>query len=635
MKKKLLTLSLAVLTVFGLNAQVNIVSGIPANNGSTTQLRAPNGSTSHTSFRAHMIIPAAEITTLSNGDAISSIGFSLAIGVDGVADGNIQFYLENTSDATNLKSTTWATAITPMTSVYNGTMTLPNTNTPANIDLTTTGAFTYTGGGLYVAYEYSGSNFVPLNSIAGYLCNNTIADALKMDSTSSTTQPATLTLSSAFRPEIRFGVANPNANDMTVNAVRPVYGKVNRTFTSTTGALAFVTNTSNTTLTNVDVTLDVTGANIFNDTQTIPTINAGETQAVPFTGVPTANSGTNTYTITVPNDDDNGNNSATADQEVGCDAMTNAPIAAVTGGLGFNQGTGIMANRIDIPTSTSLPVTIKKVVPTISNDAATPGNTIKGVLLNAAGTIVDSTNSYTINAGNAGNQVELSFINGNVNYSGQTVYVGIRQTANTTGYFPLATAAEFNTLPSSFYTFGPGGGASTEQTGFGAFLIDADLAFGVNIAKAGTTLSTTTTGAGMTYQWINCGTGADIAGETGMSYTATSAIVTGSYAVTATFEGCEATSPCEVVSFVGLDKEENAQLSIYPNPVVNVLNIDSELTGVTSYSVYDMEGRVVLRSTVTNGSGLSMIDASDLESGTYLLELNSDKESARKVFVKH
>src|SRR5437773_620096 len=91
-------------------------------------------------------VPAAGASTA----APTAIGwnYQTAQGVTGSTP--LIIYLQNTSDVTNTKSTTWATAITGMTVVHNATTTLPS---PAGtFDITFSGGspFTYTGGGLYV-----------------------------------------------------------------------------------------------------------------------------------------------------------------------------------------------------------------------------------------------------------------------------------------------------------------------------------------------------------------------------------------------------------------------------------------------------------------------------------------------------
>lgn len=62
---------------------------------------------------------------ITTGTTIKQIGFVLTAGASAAVSGNMIFYLENTSNTTNLKSTTWTTAIATMTQVYNGTYNTP------------------------------------------------------------------------------------------------------------------------------------------------------------------------------------------------------------------------------------------------------------------------------------------------------------------------------------------------------------------------------------------------------------------------------------------------------------------------------------------------------------------------------
>ncbi len=79
---------------------------------------------------------------------------------------------------------------------------------------------------------------------------------------------------------------------------------------------ALITNAGTGTITNLAVTLNVTGANTFTDVQTIPSLASGKSAFVTFaTFTPTAK-GTNSITVTIPSDDDNTNNSASATQTV-------------------------------------------------------------------------------------------------------------------------------------------------------------------------------------------------------------------------------------------------------------------------------------------------------------------------------
>jgi hypothetical protein len=189
--------------------------------------RAPQGSRPCT--RSVWIITAAEMAAsgLISGDVINSLGFNFMTAQSTATTGTIAIYLQNTTDATNLKSTTWSTAITGMTTVSNSGVTIPATT--GNFDIPFAGgtSFTYSGGALYVAFDYQ--NFSnPLAAIdnVAYCNSQTAASILTaIAATTSTTAPTALTASN-FRPETRLGKpvacskpTNLNFTNQTLNSV--------------------------------------------------------------------------------------------------------------------------------------------------------------------------------------------------------------------------------------------------------------------------------------------------------------------------------------------------------------------------------------------------------------------------------
>ena len=76
--------------------------------------------------------------------------------------GSLKIYFQNTSDVTNQKGTTWSADISTMTLVDNNSS---FTNPIAYYfveTLSNPSGFTYTGGGLYIAFDYSN----PSNSLS-------------------------------------------------------------------------------------------------------------------------------------------------------------------------------------------------------------------------------------------------------------------------------------------------------------------------------------------------------------------------------------------------------------------------------------------------------------------------------------
>lgn len=66
--------------------------------------------------------------------------------------------------------------------------------------------------------------------------------------------------------------------------------------------------------------------------------------------------------------------------------------------------------------------------------------------------------------------------------------------------------------------------------------------------------------------------------------------------------------------YIGVEESIDANLSVFPNPFTNILNIDGEYI---SLKIYDVANRVVMTS-----NGNSKVDVSSLTNGTYILKVN-------------
>jgi len=196
-------------------AQTSLIYTAPSTSNSTTGLRAPNGTSAHAYFRAVTIVTAAELSAgIPSNTSIKSFGFVYNSGASSANTGTLNVYLVNTTDVTNLKSTTWATAITGMTLVYSGTYTVPATAGVSTVDVTLTTPFTYSGDGMYLAYDWTSAGPYATTS-AAYQSNTSIASAVKM-ATSTTASPTSLNQTSSYRPLFRFGFDNPFTTDANV-----------------------------------------------------------------------------------------------------------------------------------------------------------------------------------------------------------------------------------------------------------------------------------------------------------------------------------------------------------------------------------------------------------------------------------
>jgi hypothetical protein len=553
MKRRLLILIVPIFGTFICFAQTELTVTAPAPNGATTGVRAPNGTTSHTTLRGVQIIPASELTAIPVGTTITKLGLILATAPGGPAGGTMEYFLENTSDVTNLKPTDWTTIVSTMTSVYAGSLALPAAAGPA--DVTLTSGFVYTGGSLYVAFDYAGTTFTTTGAV--YSANNTIAASWRGLATAVLPAANALTGTTAFRPCFRFTFSNPFTNELNVSGIAGETGIFNNTIKTTQTVTSIISNTSQGDLTNIPVTLTVTGANPYTVTQTIPTITAGLTSTLLFDNVPTSTLGSQTLTISLPADQNNTNNSLSFTQQVQCDTISYAQSPVQSGGVGFNTGAGLIANKFTIPS------TIETYVKSVSNyfpiAASNAGNTMKGILLDGNGVILDSTAVINVTAGMLGTKQNFDFINGAIDVSGGDIYVGFRQDANTTlGYFPFANQNNSYIDPNAAATFNLfGGGLSPLGSGLGYMMIEATLTFGTFDAPNSSTNGTVCANSELTisppagytnYNFFVNGTSV----QNGPSSTYTSAAITAglTFNVDITNGACPVSSNIQTISIV-------------------------------------------------------------------------------------
>lgn len=225
---KLFSLTVLLFTQL-LSAQSDFYECIPGDGGTSGNARAPHGRFRYQ--RAVILIKPTEMTAsgLVNGDVINSIAFNYLAAQNATTDGTMSIYLENTADATNNKSATWATAITGMTTVSSGAVTIPNTAGNVFFNFSGGSPFTYTGGGVYVAFDYQNATNALPTTFVSVECNSTGLVAGFKGAQSDAAIPTTLA-NSNFRPVIFLGKS--------VACARPV----NLTFatpTTTSAVLGF------------------------------------------------------------------------------------------------------------------------------------------------------------------------------------------------------------------------------------------------------------------------------------------------------------------------------------------------------------------------------------------------------------
>lgn len=231
---KVLCFALILLSGIISNAQTDYYDAIPGDGSTSQNMRAPHGFFRY--GRGVFLIKPTEMTAsgIVNGDVINGLAFNYLIAQDIATSGTLVLYMQNTTDVTNTKSTTWATAITGMTTVSNAVMAVPNTVGNVNIAFSGGSPFTYTGSGVYVAFDFqNAAGAVPTTS-ATVDCNSTgLASGFK-GAQSNAAAPTTLTASN-FRPSVKLGKAVACARPTNLSFSNPTLTSVNLAYNVTLG----------------------------------------------------------------------------------------------------------------------------------------------------------------------------------------------------------------------------------------------------------------------------------------------------------------------------------------------------------------------------------------------------------------
>ncbi len=88
----------------------------------------------------------------------------------------------------------------------------------------------------------------------------------------------------------------------------------------------------------------------------------------------------------------------------------------------------------------------------------------------------------------------------------------------------------------------------------------------------------------------------------------------------------------ELEGITSVEELPESDLSIYPNPVSDVLHVNiRNLTGVAEISISDLQGRVIVsEEVILDGNSDIKLDLNNIPSGTYFLEINNASESLFK-----
>lgn len=588
-----------VLTLFSLSgnliSQATIDVAAPLANISPQSI-GPTGVTAFAYMRGCFLIKPSELSALTT-TLISAFGFSIGSGASSAVNGNIAIYMQNTGDVNYTKGSNYASAITPMTNVYTGTMTIPaGTTNTANILLGLNAPFNYTGGGLYIAFSWTATP--PFASTGAlYACNNsTTSGAFRFFSSNNPTALNTL-VTSSNRPVCIFNAVNTATNEAAVIGITAP-GKVPEAQHVPQIITANIKNNSNTDLYNLPVNLDVTGINTYADTQTLSVIMAGAVETVTFSNFIASSLGTNTIEVYLNPDENLKNNSLKWHQEITCNIASNSPpvVPSLTVTSGYTSG-GISTSRFNFPVNT----TLYAIDAAIADDFNSDQKKVYGVLMDGVtGIIMATTNTLTITQAMFNSKQTFSFSPPEILYATGDYNIGMAQPQG--GHFPYPLQLSDSTfVPGMFYDSPINGGSFTvDPVGYSFY--DVHLSgMEVNITQAttvichGTPIRLVANGAA-TYTWSSSiFNPVPFPNNNDITVTPTGNEI---YTVSAIDDaGCAGVgyAPVMVYWCIGFNEHEitGGQVQVAPNPAVDGNANLIGLQGETVVKIYNVLGELI------------------------------------------
>ena len=280
---------------------------------------------------------------------------------------------------------------------------------------------------------------------------------------------ATLNFGNGDRPAPENGRTyrlNPRqANDLSVNRIFTM-GYLPVSYGTPHAISATITNYGTSTQNNVSVSLNVTGSNTFSaPSVSIPTIEPFDTVMVTFADFSPTVIGTNSITVSVPDDDLNINNSQTATQNItsnkfGYAFSTSVPESAYKGSFA-----AVCKYHINGSAKIS---SVEAMI--LNNSTEMTGKTTRAYVYNASGTKIGQSNVFTVTSGNLGTWVSLA-ITTPPQVTDADFYVGLDCS---TSYF-AAYETEIPTRPNTFYKIPVAGGTLVEFGNDAALMFRAVL----------------------------------------------------------------------------------------------------------------------------------------------------------------
>ena len=383
------------------------------------------------------------------------------------------------------RAISWANAISPMTKTCDSLIAIPDTTGAYDIPFNGGSAFTYNGGAVYVAWEYSrptgklSTSNLSLSTSRGTSIQaangqDSITYLISMISQadSSLTSMPTILSETIQRPETRLGSSGLK-DSVAVIAVYALGQHIPR-FLSPDSISALIANKSTTNKT-YNVTLTVkekqSGTQRYTITKSVA-VTATDTLLVSFNEWSPTLMEQDSIIVTViaqPNENVVNNNSKGILQNVNASILAYDDGSAVVSAAGFGTAAGLLLNKHTVKGCAQ--VIAAKVYLTQSAE----GKPVRAVIRTKAGVIATQSASFTATADDVNKYHSFNFDTPQ-SFSNDTFYIGIAQQASATAYYPVGSQWEADqTRTGAYYRSNLDGSSLVDYPQAGRPMIRAEI----------------------------------------------------------------------------------------------------------------------------------------------------------------
>ncbi len=445
---------------------------LPTQGGTSGNTRCP-GNTFRYQRTEYLITPAEMAASgYPAGQTIDGIGFLVATAGASSQTGSFKVYLMNTSNTAYSLGSSWTTA--GFTTVSDkAAWTVPIAAGAYTVPFSGGSTFTYTGGGVYVAWEFSNPAGTLGTGAVVASCNYGGPVGILYGQRSSASMPTVLAASN-FRPATTF-VNNALTDIFSVTNIY-TYEKDPIPFGTPNKISVRVQNLdANEAL--CDITISINSTPPYTATLSGLSLAGNSSDVFEFTGwTPTTMENVNVTATVTPGEMENYllNNTKTIPVNVNNSTFSYCESPIAHGAYGYGTGAVIWASKYQMTGPGNVTgANIFIYSSTAPNSSV--GNTVTAVVLNSAGAIVAESAGLLLTDANVNMFNTFTFATPPT-FTNEPFYIGLSTPAAAVAWYPAAYMSEIPQRPGTFYIFDPTGGTPADAPADIKWLIDAQVA---------------------------------------------------------------------------------------------------------------------------------------------------------------